>query len=112
MKMSQQRYNLLRDTIQIVVNDVGLEKCHQFATERNDRQLIWLLHTWATDQLQYDDSHPFFQNGTWTRLTPCIEGFKTYKDNGNCLNDFHIETALKRIGKELGLFVGNWPGTS
>ena len=103
MKMSKARYDLLKTTITAVAGKIGLDKCREYANRRNAAQLMWSLHHKATDQLQYDESHPFYQDGTWEKIVPHVEGFKIYDDNGTTLNDDHIETALRRIGRELDL---------
>ena len=97
MRMSKKRYNLLKAAIKAVVEHFGPDKVREFGQET------------ATDQLQYGDDHPFFQNGTWTRIHPHVDGFDMYKDDGHdCpgivpLNDDHIDTALRKITAELHL---------
>lgn len=63
--------------------------------------VLWQLFHMAYDNLQYEDTHPFFQQGRWTRVYPYTPSFKLYE---NGLNDDHIATALRSISKELGLF--------
>lgn len=103
MKMSKERYELLKDAIRAVAEDIGYDICRSYAQDRNDKQLMYALFHKATNQLQYDDNHPFFKNGQWKRVYPHVEGFAYYNDNGVSLNDDHIWTALKRIGKDLEL---------
>lgn len=104
MKMTKTRYSLLKAAMRAVAEYYGPAVLIEYAEARNEKQMIWLLHLKATDQLQYDDTHPFFVNGTWQRIYPHQPGFKMYTDdNGASLNDTHIGTAIFRIGRELGL---------
>ena len=62
--------------------------------------LLWTLWNIASDNLRYDDTHPWFKNGKWKRVIPQNASFDMYSDDDN---DRTIETALKAIGRELGL---------
>lgn len=118
MKMSKERYQVLKAAIEAVADNLvkgGREECQEFAKRTSNRRLMFDLLYPAVKQLQYTDDHPFFKNGNSTRLVdPVIvpdradpssgrSGFELYDDNGTALNDDHIWTALKRIGRELEL---------
>ena len=103
MKMSPERYNLLKAACKAVVEHFGPDKWRDLGKRTNTVSMMWLLHNRATDQLQYPDTHPLFQNGKWVRCTPHVEGFQIYDDNGTSLHDDHIATALRKIVKELEL---------
>ena len=51
-------------------------------------------------QRAYDDSHPCFQNGTWTRILP-FDGrdYCFYYEDG--ANDDHLDTLLRHVKKKL-----------
>jgi len=108
MKMSQVRYEQLKNGIRTIADHLGPQNCRDFAEDRNGCQLMWALYHKLTNQLQYNDNHPCFANGTWVRLVPHDENFQSYDDNGVTLHDTHIETALKLIRKELKLDAGSW----
>lgn len=101
MKMSRERYNLLLASMRTVVDHFGPADVRRYAKKHGKVRTMWGLLYKAIDQLGYHDNHPFFLNGTWTRILPNVEGFNVYDDNGTSLNDSHIETALKSIFREL-----------
>jgi hypothetical protein len=67
----------------------------------NFKSMIWRLFLKSAEQLQYDDSHPCFVNGHWGRFHPHNPNWEMYPNN---INDDHIWTMLKKIGKELNLY--------
>jgi hypothetical protein len=66
----------------------------------NVTRMLWSLWNRVDENLRYDDSHPAFQSGHWQRILPPNPSFDMYSDGDN---DTHILTALKRIGRELGI---------
>lgn len=105
MKMSQERYNLLKSAITKVADHWGRATFVEHTEQTTPTATAWLLHNLAVNQLQYDDTHPFFQNGKWERIVPYQPSFNMYIDNGNNLTDNHIQTAIIKISKELGLWL-------
>lgn len=103
MKMSKERYNLIRDGIKERLKDF------EFSMIQNTVKQFGIVYTMNVlarpvfDSLQYDDNHPFFADGTWKRYAEHQENFDLYLDNGQTLCDNHINTALKRIAKELNI---------
>lgn len=110
LKMTEARYNQLRDAIRAVADYYGPQKVCSGSLFDNpkikdkNRALRWKLFDHAIRQLSYDDTHPAFANGTWDRIVPNVPGFSVhvYYD-AESLNDDHIDTALRHIMSELGL---------
>lgn len=111
MKMLPKHYEILKNAIERVADYYGPKYVCNLSNlippdrlERigdHDKALRWKLYHVAIDNLQYDDDHPFFQNGRWDRIIPYIGPFQ--KELYNYLNDAHIDTALRQIQKQLGL---------
>lgn len=62
---------------------------------------LWNLFHQVMRDRQYDDEHPGFTQGLWTRALPYADRFwldRFYKDAD--LNDDHIATALRKIARE------------
>ena len=62
---------------------------------------LWNLFHHVMRDRQYDDNHPGFMGGHWTRVLPYADRFwldRFYKDAD--LNDDHIATALRKIARE------------
>lgn len=103
MKMSQERYALLKSAMAAVLDHHGPDKFKEHASQTRTTSVAWLLHNLAINQIQYSDTHPFFQDGKWVRVFPHQPSFDMYRDGENDLNDNHIQTAILKICKELGL---------
>ncbi len=101
MRIKAQQYDTMRVALKAVVDHAGGAEAvrKQYATKTMGR-LLWDLWHVAEDNLRYDDTHPGFANGHWPRVFPHNPSFDLY---ANGVNDSHIETALRKIGKELGL---------
>ena len=116
LKMTKARYEQLRDAIRAVADHYGPQKVCSPSCFDNPRikdknkALRWRLFNIAMDQLSNDDTHPFFQNGTWDRIIPHVEGFSmNVLYCQDALSDDHIDTALARIQQELGLCIQQPP---
>lgn len=103
MKMTQEWYDRIKTGFnQIADYYGGPSKIKTDYASLSTERLSWdmyhiLMHNWS-----YDDTHPFYVDGTWARIIPhCDVNYHTLYNLG--LNDSHIRTALKRIVKELGL---------
>ncbi len=102
-KIAGQHFRLMKEAFTAVVNaHGGVERLRTeyFSANLTEKRLIWDVWRIAHNNLQYDDEHPFFKNGRWKRIYPYHSTFKMYPSG---VNDSHIETALKRIAKDLGL---------
>lgn len=64
-----------------------------------ETRLLWDIWEIANRSLRYDDAHPAFANGTWTRVCPQQPGFDLYSDD--TIYDSHIESVLRKIAKEI-----------
>jgi hypothetical protein len=102
MKVKGQKYNTMLAAMRAIIEHYGLKviRNRYAGSGLTCRRMVWDVWRPAHNNLQYDDTHPFFANGTWTRITPHVAGFDMYSED---THDTHIETALKRIALELGL---------
>jgi len=78
MKIKDNDYNVLKTKIEAVVKKLGIEKIKYFLTYNTEIDLVWQLY-----HIQYKDEPEL----------------KLY----DYLNDSHIETAIRKIIKELEL---------
>lgn len=65
-----------------------------------DTTTLWALLHHVSIQRAYDDSHPGFQNGSWTRILP-FDGrdYCFYYEGG--ANDSHVSTLLRHVKTKL-----------
>lgn len=96
MKINDKIYKIMKDAISLVIDYVGKEKVKK-AIEQRERFTMWEIWNRASDDLQDADSHPRFKR--IKRIVP-YTGFYVYSEDSS-INDNHIETALKKIFKEL-----------
>ena len=61
---------------------------------------MWTLLDSARRNRAYDNNHPAFKSGQWPRVLPYDGSEYTVYYKGGC-NDSHVETALRKIKKEL-----------
>ena len=99
MKMSQERYDEIKNGIATVVNHFGKNKVLENYKEKTITYMMWALLNATTYDFMYDDNHPAFVRGR-TRINTHKPQWNLYNDD---LNNKHIVTALKKIAKELGL---------
>lgn len=113
MKIPETTYNTLLGAIGAIVDHKGgaivirrsftirgLSVSHSQAVPSSELRMLWDLYHIATRNIMYDDTHPLYQNGTWVRIYPYQPNWNIYSLG---INDTHIETALRRIGKKLEL---------
>lgn len=121
MKMSADRFRLLRDTMQRVYDQRNQAAYDAFYANLSTMRKLWDLLYESIFDLQYDDSHPYYCSPTYgtgnvgkcgilnalnlitedrkrKRVSPHVPKFDIY-DGG--LNDSHLATALKRIAQDL-----------
>ena len=94
MKMSKERYEEIRDGMKNVVKRIGVEQLRQ-STLSGDALYYQLFY------VMYNDFQSNLDKGN-DRINP----FKSYNWLNNLyneVNDSHIATALRKIGKELGI---------
>ncbi len=104
MKINGTKYATMTAAMRAVVETAGgaaRVREHFAASGLTTLRMLWDVWNGADRNLRYDDSHPAFASGQWTRAYPQDAGFNLYADPS--VNDTHIETALKKIGRELGL---------
>jgi hypothetical protein len=103
MKIQGALFDKMKATIRAVIdNKGGPAKVKELHKEHTRERMLWDLWAEAERNLMYDDNHPAFKSGTWHRVHPHEPGFNIYKVD-ETINDSHILTALKSIGKELGV---------
>lgn len=101
MKINQHDYVIMFHAVKAVVENAGgPQPIKDRYADKTVRRMLWDVWHAADNNLRYDDTHPGFAKGLWPRVHPQYPGFDLY---ANGLNDSHIETALHKIGKELGL---------
>ena len=104
MKVSDEHYAVMKEGMQKVwsaIPEKG-EKTYHWLLSQKIRKSLWELWYIAFDDLTYDDTHPYYVSGRWTRIVPHNPDFA--KGFGAAqYKDAHITTALKRIAKELNL---------
>ena len=104
MKLTQPTYEIMFTAMKAVVEHCGgvtAVRTHYTEKDLSSTRMLWDLWHVAQRNLQFEDSHPGFEQKHWTRITPCVKGFNLYGDPTT--KDSHIETALRKIGKELKL---------
>jgi len=94
MKMKTERYELLKSGFAALV----AHYCYTGHTfSMGD---LWNVYHHVVRQFLYDDSHPGFAKHHWQRLLPFMPNYNQYEGG---LNDNHLETAIRRIAKDLKL---------
>jgi hypothetical protein len=100
MKISTPHYNQVKAAMEACLEYFGRDAMDALIEIRNEKVALWQLYSHTMNQLLYDDSHPLFADGHCPRLAPYDREFIQYPAG---INDDHIWTMLKRIGKELGI---------
>lgn len=103
MRIQDQKYLTVYNAIRAVLayhGGVAKVKATCEAKSFSPLGVMWRLFNVAADNLRYDDNHPHFQSGQWPRIVSHDPTFDMYS-NGD--NDEHWNTALKKMGRELGL---------
>jgi transposase len=103
MKIKGTKYATMLDAMRAVVDDYGgpsAVKAAQAERQWTDMAVLWNLWHVCQRNLSYDDTHPAFAQGVWKRIIPQNTAFDMYSDDDN---DTHLATALRKIGRELGL---------
>lgn len=104
MKMSKELYGKLENAMQKVVEVVGKNAIEQHRRHNNlsFMRIAWDVFRMAERQLIYDDSHPAFKSGQWSRF---IDYDATVWAEIKTLLDKHIETAIVRIMIDIGFHI-------
>ena len=126
MKMSQGMYDTIRNAMRNIYNQRNVDLYNSFYADKPLARKIWDLFHEASFELRNDNDHPYFtrpdakkkknpmirpiwaalnlieSDGRMKRINAHIPGFDPYNRDED-LNDAHIETALKKIAKELGI---------
>lgn len=103
MRIKGQKYDTIKAAfIAVVEASEGASKLRGFygVAGLSEARLLWDIWRVAHNNLQYDDTHPFYIDGRWKRIVPYDASFSMYS-NGD--NDEHFYTALRHIAKGIGL---------
>lgn len=101
MKMRAATYEIVREAIRAVVEHYGgPEALRRAYADLSVERMLWDSWNLASFDLRNDNDHPFYTSGKHTRVCDYVPGFDVYREG---LNDDHIATALRKIGRELGL---------
>ena len=105
MKMPADLYQEIKQAFERLVTHFGRENLLAYAKTMTEEAFVWKLWNRVSDDWRDDDNHPRFQNHpgfkAHVRINPHKDRMWSIYNLG--LNDSHIETALKRICKELQL---------
>ena len=103
MRIKGTRYQELKEGVRAILDHHGLDQLEEHYKKANYSvtSMMWELLNQVLYDFENDDSHPAYAKCGRTRIVP-YKGreWNLYADG---VNDSHIETALKKIGKELGL---------
>lgn len=100
MKIKQELYEKMKTAMELMINSFGgSQKINERFANKSRITKLWSIWNAASFDLMYDDTHPAYRKKQ--RVVPYEEGFNVYNDDD--INDSHIETALKKIGTELGI---------
>jgi hypothetical protein len=97
-------YDVMKTAIKSVIEQYGgpaqvVEKYKK--SDLSPTRMLWDLWNEANQNLRYDDSHPAFASGHWTRSHPHNPNFNIYSDPN--VKDANILTALRSICTSFGL---------
>ncbi len=96
MKIPPDLFNAMRHDIRAIVKATNLN-LHKANHGTSGLLTMWQLFHKMNSDRHYDDKHPGFVSGKWTRVLPYVGWEMTFKN----FNDSHIETALRAIKVEL-----------
>lgn len=97
MKMQKEKYDILKNNFKIMLEHYGHIVIKTHIDTFGINRALWSIFYELMRDMRNDDNHPHFKNGRWTRIVPYMDDF----DLLDGLNDEHINTALKQIGKDL-----------
>lgn len=127
MKMPQALYDTIRDAMRNIYNQRNVDIFNSYYANKTLIQKIWDLFHEASFELRAEATHPYYtrpdpgiaanpmirpiwaalnlieSDGRMKRINAPIPGFDPYDARGADLTDAHLETALKKIAKELGI---------
>lgn len=103
MKMSPERYAELKEGIRQMVDHHGKAPTEAEFKGKTLTRMMWAIFHAVLFDWQYEDTHPAYAAGKVRVLPHKDHNYLNGKLYGEGLNDSHIETALKKIAKELGL---------
>lgn len=101
MKINGNLYETIKSGFHTIVDHYGGPARYksQFGG-KNDRSTMWGLWHTFTAHKTYTDRHPMFKK--YGRILPYEQDWDVYATDES-INDDHIETAIMKIGRELGM---------
>lgn len=108
MKMNPTLYTEIKEGIRQVTDHFGPQNVKDAIVQRSLTAVMWSLLNSVMHDWMYDDTHPAYVKGRVRILPHKDRMWSIYDNNGerhnrNGIHDSHIETALTKIAKELGL---------
>lgn len=103
MKITAEKYAEIRDGIKTIVDGVGLETIKMHYAGKTVGRIMWDLFSALWFDKQFDDNHPSYVQGVKRRILPQTDPNWLNNLYNSGINDSHIETALKKVAKELNI---------
>lgn len=100
MKINGSLYETIKSGFRTVIDHYGGPASYKSRFGgKNDRSTMWgVWHTFVAHKT-YGETHPMFRKG---RILPHEPNWDVYATD-ETINDDHIETAIMKIGRELGM---------
>ncbi len=99
MKISPEIYKSMKDDIKAVADHFKINVATADGGQTGLKTMYGLLNV-VSDNRAYDDNHPGYIRGIWTRVLP-YDGRDHCFYYANGCNDTHVATALRKIKQEL-----------
>ena len=107
MKIAKERYEIIKDGIIRVLDYYGVDKLKKEYEDKSDTRFVFDLMWKVWSNLYCPDTHPYFVHGKWDRIIPC-ENMNIFVEGDTHYTSDHMTTALRKIGRELGLVRKEW----
>ena len=113
MKYPVEQYNILLGAFRQFIDQCGYSAAHiRKSYADKPEAALWDIHRQVVYDLQYDDSHPAYSPipDKWDDGTPRVPRKRLVSYSPKFVlyppgcNDTHLKTALKSIGRHLGIF--------
>jgi hypothetical protein len=103
MRITGTKFDTILNAMKAVIDFYGgpaIVKKMAEEKKYTQKRMLWDVWHVAHDNLRYDDTHPMFAQKKRDRIIPQNTSFDMYS-NGD--NDDHFDTALRVVGKRLGI---------
>ena len=99
MKISKETYDSVMEDACAIIKALDLDLRAADKGSSGIKPMYLILALISRDRA-YDDTHPMFQQGVWTRILPYDGRDYCFFYEGEC-NDDHVATMLRSIQKKL-----------